>query len=260
MKMEYLNLFLCVFAATVLLDARANASGNVKEATNDAFTDINKTSGDTYTHVEKTHSRDSDIFKVVQSTLEPRIKMFMDREFVTSFNYTLACQDLTSNYELAVTSENPKVLRVPETSVFISCANATLIDINRTSHVEAANSSYVIDGSFDVKLMSGLIGYDTIMFQLSEETDANETRTEETDTYDVVVIRKMRPVDRIFRIAVYCMQIFTLVGFGSKLDLKVVKESLRRPIAPGIGFCCQYIMMPLVSPSLGTGSTTKPSK
>ena len=37
------------------------------------------------------------------------------------------------------------------------------------------------------------------------------------------------------------------VGMGCKIDLDVVKEVLRRPIAPTIGFCCQFIVMPLVS-------------
>ena len=241
-------MFLWTLIAAFCLGTRA--SDEIKESPNDDFdmvAGINKTSEGIYDHVEKSHSiENGNILQVVQSSLEPRIKMFMDRELVTSFNYTLTCQDITSNYELTVTSANLKVLRIPETSISISCANATLIDGNTTSHTETANLSYAIDGSFDVKLMSGLIGYDKIKFQLAEESDVNETRTEETDTYDVVVIRKMRPVDRIFRIAVYCVQIFTLVGFGSKLDLKVVKECLRRPIAPAIGFCCQYLMMPLV--------------
>ena len=242
-------MFLCVLIVSFgFLDTQA--SGDFKETTNGAFyvTGIyNKTNDGTYTHVEKNDAMErSNIFEVVQASLEPRIKMFMDRELVSSFNYTLACQDLTSYYELKVTSDNPKVLRIPETSFSISCANASFTGVSLTSHAGITNFSYVIDGSFDIKLMSGLIGYDTIKFQLTEETDVNETTTEETDTYDVVVIRKMRPVDRIFRIAVYCVQIFTLIGFGSKLDLKIVKECLRRPIAPAIGFCCQYLMMPLV--------------
>merc|ERR1712135_66025 len=33
---------------------------------------------------------------------------------------------------------------------------------------------------------------------------------------------------------------------GCTLDMDVVKETLKRPIGPSIGFCCQYLFMPLV--------------
>lgn len=36
------------------------------------------------------------------------------------------------------------------------------------------------------------------------------------------------------------------MGFGCKLDLGIVKECLKKPVAPGIGFGCQYLVMPLL--------------
>ena len=192
-----------------------------------------------------------DILRIAHSTMEPNIQMFMDRELVSSFNYTIACSDLTSKYTMVVTSNNQKIIRVPETKFAISCTNASLRDSNMTSNMEYNIATYAVDGQIDVKLMSGVIGYVDLEFTLSSESlhdlNDNETISNETESYDVVVIRKLRPVDRIFRIVVYCVQVFVLTGFGAKLDLQVVKETLRRPIAPGIGFCCQYIMMPLVS-------------
>lgn len=245
LKMYYYRLVFSLLVVTLIVNTQASDEG--KDATNVEDKEINNTADDSYGHGEETAGRNKDIFHVVHSRLEPRIKMFMDEELVAYFNYTLACQDLTSDYTITVTSDNPKVLIVSETTVSISCTNATMYDANTTSHKIFANASYILDGNFDVKLRSGLIGYDQLNFQLSEDLAGNETAVEETDTYDVIVIRYMRPVDKIFRAAVYCVQIFTLIGFGAKLDLDVVKECLRRPIAPGIGFCCQYIMMPLVS-------------
>ena len=35
------------------------------------------------------------------------------------------------------------------------------------------------------------------------------------------------------------------------LDLNVVKDVLKRPIGPAIGFVCQFVLMPLISFGLG---------
>ena len=35
--------------------------------------------------------------------------------------------------------------------------------------------------------------------------------------------------------------------FGIGLDLERVKKFIKRPIAPGIGMACQFVLMPLVS-------------
>ena len=65
--------------------------------------------------------------------------------------------------------------------------------------------------------------------------------------YKVAVIREDRALDRIFLITIIVLLLIANVGMGCKIDLDVVKEVLRRPIAPTIGFCCQFIVMPLVS-------------
>ena len=233
-----LRVTLLFYTTLTLSKSRANVGPDI------FVNGVNKTSDFRYEiEVEK-----SDILHIIRSTLEPHIQMYMDHELMASFNYTVACQDMTSNYIMTVKSNNRKILRVPETKVIISCGNATAHDTNLTSNTDLTDTAYVVDGSLDVKLMSGNIGYDHLEFTLSDETpNSNETETEQTESYDVRVIRKLRPVDRIFRVVVYCVQVLVLCGFGAKLDFKVVKETLRKPIAPGIGFCCQYIMMPLVS-------------
>lgn len=65
--------------------------------------------------------------------------------------------------------------------------------------------------------------------------------------YTVAVIREKRIVDNVFIAAVAFLVFFSNMGMGCKVDLDVVKEILKKPIAPSIGFCCQYIIMPLVS-------------
>jgi len=53
-------------------------------------------------------------------------------------------------------------------------------------------------------------------------------------------------IDHLFIVIVILLVCGGNVGMGCKVDLTVVKEVLRRPIAPIIGFCCQYLIMPLV--------------
>ena len=64
--------------------------------------------------------------------------------------------------------------------------------------------------------------------------------------YKVAVIREDRALDKVFLGTVIILLVFANVGMGCKIDLEVVKEVLRRPVAPAIGFCCQFLVMPLV--------------
>ena len=64
--------------------------------------------------------------------------------------------------------------------------------------------------------------------------------------YHVAVIRKERFIDHLFLGLVSFMVICANIGMGCRIDLGVVKEVLTKPIAPAIGFGCQYIIMPLV--------------
>ncbi|XP_076435469.1 ileal sodium/bile acid cotransporter-like [Babylonia areolata] len=63
----------------------------------------------------------------------------------------------------------------------------------------------------------------------------------------LLVLRKQRLLDVIFRISSYVIVVAVTASMGCTTDMKVVKEVLRRPLAPAIGFCCQYVCMPLIA-------------
>lgn len=65
--------------------------------------------------------------------------------------------------------------------------------------------------------------------------------------YYISVVRKERFVDHLFIGVIVIIIVLANVGMGCKIDLTVIKEVIRRPIPPGIGLFCQYIIMPLVS-------------
>lgn len=77
--------------------------------------------------------------------------------------------------------------------------------------------------------------------------DDDEVVVHELQKHVVTVKRVIRPMDRAFRGILYGFIILSTVGMGCKTEIQVVKGVLRKPIAPAIGFFCQYLFMPLVS-------------
>ncbi|XP_067943392.1 ileal sodium/bile acid cotransporter-like [Watersipora subatra] len=76
-----------------------------------------------------------------------------------------------------------------------------------------------------------------------EDQETNEVYLE----YSVGVTRPPPQIqDRIYIYGIMVLVTLTTFTFGLGLDLKKVKEYLKKPIAPGIGMGCQFIVMPLV--------------
>ena len=65
--------------------------------------------------------------------------------------------------------------------------------------------------------------------------------------YQVIVLRRRRVVDDVFRYGLIALACILYVGFGCKIDLQIIKNILKKPISPAIGFGCQFILMPVVS-------------
>ncbi|XP_064640939.1 sodium-dependent organic anion transporter-like [Lineus longissimus] len=78
--------------------------------------------------------------------------------------------------------------------------------------------------------------------------------------YDVTVIRKHRLVDDIFRATIAILVIFINVAMGCKVQLDIVKEVLRKPVAPAIGFCCQFAFMPVLSYAVAKLASLSPGE
>ncbi|RUS87056.1 hypothetical protein EGW08_005209 [Elysia chlorotica] len=63
----------------------------------------------------------------------------------------------------------------------------------------------------------------------------------------VIVMQFPRTIDQVFQIIIRCVIVMATAGMGLKVDLMVVKQVLKKPIGPVIGFCCQFICMPLIA-------------
>ena len=53
--------------------------------------------------------------------------------------------------------------------------------------------------------------------------------------------------DKIFFGSLIVLMIIGRIFLGCELDLRVVKNTLKRPVAPIIGLCSQFFVMPLLA-------------
>lgn len=65
-------------------------------------------------------------------------------------------------------------------------------------------------------------------------------------TYDVTVIREDGPLNTAFLVSIIVLVVLANIAMGCKVEIAVVKEILRRPLAPVVGLLSQFIIMPLV--------------
>lgn len=71
------------------------------------------------------------------------------------------------------------------------------------------------------------------------------------ENLDVIVTRRKRIIDHVFTGTVALLVSILYINFGAALDLKIVKNILLRPVGPAIGFCGQFLLMPLIAYGLG---------
>ncbi|XP_045194153.2 ileal sodium/bile acid cotransporter-like [Mercenaria mercenaria] len=222
------------------------------------------------------------MFYLVNSSLKPRIEVYMDTDFVISFDYSIVCVSRNVSFLLTVSVPGQQNLEIIGNAQFkISCENAKVAEIEQSLHWNKTGKAeqekilrrlYIADGRLDIQMQSGIIGYNDVKFSIEKAGNKSENMDSSNDidatslpsnvssfvildpensfktlTYTIRTIRKMRPIDKLFRVIVYAVQIFVATGFGAKLDLQVVKENLFRPVAPGIGLACQYLLMPLIA-------------
>lgn len=67
-----------------------------------------------------------------------------------------------------------------------------------------------------------------------------------TSKYGIVVVRKERPIDTVFNVIIVLLVAIVNLGMGCKTDMAVIKSTFKQPVGPVIGFCSQFILMPLV--------------
>ena len=86
----------------------------------------------------------------------------------------------------------------------------------------------------------------SVSYENEDASDPCNKEVTKIDAYPVVVMRPPKLEGKIFRLGVSIFLVILNFGFGCSLNLDIVKEILKKPIAPVVGFCCQYVMMALL--------------
>lgn len=68
-----------------------------------------------------------------------------------------------------------------------------------------------------------------------------------SNTLALTVIRESRAIDHAFTGSVIVLVALLYINFGAALDLTKLKGIITRPVGPAIGFCGQFVVMPLLS-------------
>ena len=96
------------------------------------------------------------------------------------------------------------------------------------------------------------LGYTEVKAQLKYKNEIlEESMAKQTKILDVAVLRKKTIQSKLFAYSVAILVSLAYINMGCALDLDVVKNTLKRPIGPAIGFICQFLVMPLLAYALG---------
>ncbi|XP_061401065.1 hepatic sodium/bile acid cotransporter-like [Musca vetustissima] len=93
-----------------------------------------------------------------------------------------------------------------------------------------------------------LLGRTPVYVELRRPNQETETAAE---TMDVIILRKIDKLDVAFRTLVGGFVMLLYVNFGAALELDALKRILLKPIGPAIGFVGQFLIMPILSFSIG---------
>lgn len=81
--------------------------------------------------------------------------------------------------------------------------------------------------------------------------DDNQDIVQDQASMEVSVVRERDLKAKLFSYSVALLISIAYINMGCALDLQVVKETLKRPIGPAIGFVSQFVAMPLIAFVLG---------
>lgn len=97
-------------------------------------------------------------------------------------------------------------------------------------------------GNFDINAI--FLGTPRVYVELVN-SDGSTEKAEQT--LPLTVIRADRAIDHAFTGSVAVLVSLLYINFGAALDLTKLKGIIKKPVGPVIGFCGQFIVMPLVS-------------
>jgi len=131
----------------------------------------------------------------------------------------------------------------------------------KSIHPEIASIQYVgnsndfspnTNWTSSFNLTAKFLGYSQIVVELWGNVSTNQQAkgrelVAQSGFGKVAVVRHPRTIDKAFIYTIAILVSVAFINMGCLLDLEIVKATLKKPIGPAIGFCCQYLFMPLVA-------------
>ena len=159
-------------------------------------------------------------------------------------------EETTREFELTALNCKGKSLRLTNKKPHIGLLSTTDVeqeadDLGKEAGLQLVLPSTSANTTVVFNVTGTFLGFTSIEIVLEEE--------EASLMFDLTVTRSKakKTASKIFGYSVAVLVSLAYINFGCALDLNVVKEVLRKPIGPAIGFVSQFVFMPLCSFALG---------
>jgi len=139
-------------------------------------------------------------------------------------------------------------LYIEDKSIVDVIGNKTFNFDNNLANYESLNYTFKLKGKFLGHTWLQVIKkYNSVVNNSIVNNPDLNYENEKSEKLAISVVRPMSQITKIFTISVAVLVSINYINMGCALDLSVVFSVLKRPIAPAIGFVCQYGFMPLVN-------------
>jgi len=130
-------------------------------------------------------------------------------------------------------------------------SSSIVIDLKEASFFLASSSSS--NWTMPFNLTGEFLGFTKVKAKIvaGQSPKGAEHELPADAVLPVAVVRKKTIQSKLFSYSVAILVSLAYINMGCAMDLQVVKQTLRKPIGPLIGFACQYVAMPLIAFGLG---------
>merc|ERR1719295_701254 len=109
----------------------------------------------------------------------------------------------------------------------------------------------LVNWTLPFNLTGEFLGFTSVKARIVGGNSTDAAKMPADGQLSVAVVRKKTIQSKLFSYSVAVLVSLAYINMGCAMDLQVVKQTLRKPIGPLIGFACQYIAMPLIAFGLG---------
>lgn len=120
--------------------------------------------------------------------------------------------------------------------------------------------SIQLNSESNFTILAMYMGYATMSVTLTDSNDLEMVKQGAYHTlahaeYEIQVTRAVRPSDFAFNCSAAAIAILISFGIGCVTDTESLKKQLKYPVSLVVGFCCQFLILPVVSTNRGHQST-----